>query len=386
LGNLIEESAMTARGNEFESWTPASLAGQSDNAVPKLSLAGLANDRSDLQLVRMAQAGSPVISDAAPPTLPADRVEAKMQHQVQAPRLDGFNADLPFDRFRVVADGLTASSRIRREQDPNQTLDNYRSLIELLHPKAIYGNPLATEAQIDKWVKLDAQRSAIIDLRTRGDKTLDASSVIENDKDMDSEERAAQALGFTYHNRPMISKFAETPQDLKDTADLIEKEFKSGKEVDVHCYHGTDRTGLVVEAYKAAYHPRIADMVKNQGQQGVDDAYAELGKDLLKNGVDPATHQAVFQSLRQYLQFLHDGQNGNTVIPVADIPIANDTPQQNALRSADARLSAPGGATLENYREMLIQNFDQFDPATHNAFYRQLDKDFSRNYIQQHSH
>src|SRR5262249_23498474 len=131
--------------------------------------------------------------------------------------------------------------------------------------------------------------------------------------------------------------------------------------------------------------PRLSDLVKNHGQKGVDDAYAELGKGLITSGVDPATHAAVFQSLRQYLQFLNDGQNGGTALPVQQVPIANDAAQQQALRDADASLSQSGAATLDNYRNILTKNFDRYDPATHNAFYRQLEKDFSRNYVRQHT-
>ncbi|HEY9792219.1 MAG TPA: hypothetical protein V6D22_17580 [Candidatus Obscuribacterales bacterium] len=367
----------------MESWTPAGVAGESDNSVPKLSLIELSNP-AELKLVRLSQLGSTIVSDAAPAKMPAESVEAKTQHLPKIPRLDGFNSKVPVDRFREVADGVTASSRIRRESDGKDTLNNYRTLLEKMHPSPLFSSPIASQAQVEAAIKKAAKDTAIVDLRTRGDNTLDSKAVVANDNEMLSEQQASRTLGIAYHNRPMISKVAEAPKDLKETVDLVHKEVTAGKEVDIHCYHGTDRTGLVVESYKATYDPRLSDLVKNHGRQGVDAAYAELGKDLLQNGVDPATHAAVFQSLHQYLQFLHDGQNANAAIPVTQIAIANDAAQQNALRSADAKLGAPGAATLDNYRDVLSSNFDKFDPSTHNAFYRQMDKDFSRNYRAQH--
>jgi hypothetical protein len=198
---------------------------------------------------------------------------------------------------------------------------------------------------------------------------------------MTAEAQASKALGIDHVNFPMNSHDLQPPAFIGKVVDYIHNEVQQGKTVDIHCYHGTDRTGLIGQSELVTYDPAIQKQLKSPGQAGVDDVYAKSIQSLLSSGVDPQDHTEIYQSMKQYLQYLHDG---TTQMTFNQVPIAGDQAQVDALRDAASTLST--SATMDNYMALLRADVTKFDPATYSAFYRQLYHEFNRDYVQQNQH
>ena len=310
--------------------------------------------------------------------------------QVQPPRLDHFNANVtPADHFRWFASGqVSASGRVHVGVDsntlPEREVDgekNLLGLVGLMHPDVTkqLDAAHATEQDRDQALKTAAQSTAIVELRTKGDAKLTGAVLQSNDNEMTAEEQASKVLGIDHANFPMNSHDLQPPAFIAKVVDYIHNEVGQGKTVDVHCYHGTDRTGLIGQAELATYDPALQQLLKSPGQAGVDQVYAKSINSLLNSGVDPGDHTEIYQSMKQYLQYLHDG---TTQMTFNQVPIAGDQAQVDALRDAATVLST--NATMDNYMDLLRTNAQKFDPATYSAFYRQLYHEFNKDYVQQH--
>ncbi len=90
----------------------------------------------------------------------------------------------------------------------------------------------------------------------------------------------------------------QPPAFIAKVVDYIHNEVGQGKTVDVHCYHGTDRTGLIGQAELATYDPALQQLLKSPGQAGVDQVYAKSINSLLNSGVDPGDHTEIYQSMK----------------------------------------------------------------------------------------
>jgi hypothetical protein len=360
--------------------TPAArpaLAGHSD---------GVPQDFGHIVLVSDAQAPAAAEGTAVHP----GEAAAKGAKQVQPPRLDHFNATVtPADHFRWFAPGqVSASGRVhvgvdsdtpaQREADGEK---NLTGLVERMHPDVDKQLDAAGATPAERAQALtDADhKTAIVELRTLGDSKLTGAVLQSNDAEMTAEEQAAKALGIDHVNFPMNSHDLQPPSFIATVVDYIHNENTQGKTVDIHCYHGTDRTGLIGQSELATYDPALQALLKAPGQAGVDQVYAQSIDSLLSSGVDPGDHTEIYQSMKQYLQYLHDG---TTQMTFNQVPIAGDQGQIDALRDAAAVLNK--NATMDNYMTLLRTNTAKFDPATYSAFYRQLYHEFNSDYVQQH--
>jgi len=317
-------------------------------------------------------------------------VAAKEPVAVQPPRLDNFKATVtPADHFRwFVGDQVSASGRVHvgtdKDSEAGREADgekNLLGLVKLMHPgvqKEVSATPL-TPAMLDHALHDAAHQTAIVELRTMGDSKLTGTVLKSNDDEMKAEEQAARALGIDHVNFPMNSHDLQPPTFIAKVVDYIHNEVIEGKTVDIHCYHGTDRTGLIGQSERVTYDPETQKLLKAPGDSGVKQVYAQSIESLLASGVDPGDHTEIYQSMRQYLQFLHDG---TTSMPFDQVPISGHQDQIDALRHAAQILNK--NATMDNYMTVLRANVNRFDPATYSAFYRQLYHEFNKDYVQQH--
>jgi hypothetical protein len=313
-------------------------------------------------------------SDAAPTVSPS----GKGKSQVQPPRLDAFDSKKePADHMRCDTEkAVCGSGRVV----PGEK--NLLGLVGFIHQNdAALQNPNMTQIDREQALRGLSQKTAILDFRVYDDPTLDKKALASNNREMSAEQSGSAALGIKYFNFPMDSKVPQTPEHLQTIDDTMDQEVQAGNTVSVHCYHGTDRTGLALAVYESTHDARLVDLLQNHGQKGVDDVYSELKRSLLDSGVEPSTHAAIFQSLQQFLQFRHDGQNGSVVTDVSQMQI--DDGQRGQLKMAHNVLAK--SATMASYMSVLKDNIDRYDPSSHGAFYRQLYHDFNRSYIEQNT-
>lgn len=72
--------------------------------------------------------------------------------------------------------------------------------------------------------------------------------------------------GFNLINSPLLTWHIK-PKNIAETLYLIEASQQSGP-VSVHCYHGADRTGLIVGRYRIIYQGWPVEAAKQEMQQG----------------------------------------------------------------------------------------------------------------------
>jgi hypothetical protein len=330
-----------------------------------------------------------LVADVQEAPAPGD-APVKTGPQVQPPRLDHFDAKVtPADHFRWFMGGeVSASGRVHvgtdkdtvggREVDGEK---NLLGLVGMMHPNLTKQLDAANVSpQIrEEALKTAAKSTAVVELRTQGDSKLTGAVLQSNDDEMTAEVLASKALGIDHVNFPMNSHDLQPPTFIAKVVDYIHNEVQGGKTVDIHCYHGTDRTGLIGMSELATYDPGLQQLLKSPGQGGVDQVYEKSIESLLSSGVDPGDHTEIYQSMKQYLQYLHDG---TTQMPFDQVPIKGDQAQQDALRDAAATLSKT--PTMDDYMTVLRANVSKFDPATYSAFYRQLYHEFNADYVHQH--
>lgn len=81
-----------------------------------------------------------------------------------------------------------------------------------------------------------------------------------NDEQLDNQ-------GFTLINQPLLT-WAVKPKQLANILATIENQHKQGKKVLVHCYHGSDRTGIVIAMYRIVYQNWTIEQAKQEMRQG----------------------------------------------------------------------------------------------------------------------
>lgn len=382
-----EQPALVRRAdNSFVSFAGLMPKGASLNLAlaPETGAASIPKAFGNLELVADAQLPSGQGLDKPAGAADAAPVHAK---NIQPPRLDHFNAKVtPADHFRWFIDGqVSGSGRVHvgtdadtvagREADGEK---NMLGLVGRMHPdleKQLDAQGVGPQER-EQALREAAHHSAIVELRTLGDAKLTGSVLQSNDDEMTAELAAAKALGVDHENFPMNSHDVQSPTFIAKVVDYVHGEVSQGKIVDIHCYHGTDRTGLIGQAEKVTYDPSLQKLLKEPGQAGVDQVYNQSIDALLASGCDPSDHTEIYQSMRQYLQYLHDG---SSTMSFTQVPITGDQAQIDALRDAAASLQS--NPTLENYLTILKGNVHKFDPATYSAFYRQVAHQFNSDYV-----
>lgn len=104
----------------------------------------------------------------------------------------------------------------------------------------LYRSSKPTLEQLNELMLNDKPVKYIIDLSFPHEKVLGKSYT----------KSEAEALGFEYHNFPFMSYENPSEAIIYAFFAVIDKAKSEGKKVLVHCLHGRDRTGLMVELYK----------------------------------------------------------------------------------------------------------------------------------------
>lgn len=260
--------------------------------------------------------------------------------------------------------------------------------------KAVQGHENADSLMEKQKAFIDAaaRHSTIVDLRTYGDPNLKPEIRKINDAEMDAERETCHKLGVHYENFSMNSKQFQEPERLNSIVSAVNSDLEIGNKVDVHCFHGTDRTGLVIQSVRAA-----TEAAQNKDHKLTDpqQKYNELSKELLKFGCDPATHREVFHSLDSYLHAL----NGEKTPPGQPFDNKNPTPL-SAADAAQLQKSESAFKTtfdhelaknlppkmfvqnvIEDYKTVLSKDMTVEDPKTQTEYYRELSDYFDELWI-----
>ena len=95
----------------------------------------------------------------------------------------------------------------------------------------------------------------------------------------ENEEIFDDTEGITLINNPLLT-WRVKPKDIAKVLKSIRLHQKNGA-VLVHCYHGADRTGIMIAMYRIIYHGWTIEQAKNEMQQGPY-GYHSLWKNLDK--------------------------------------------------------------------------------------------------------
>ncbi len=270
---------------------------------------------------------------------------------------DDFDIALPLSNFRKITDEVSRSGR------PLVDKGGLDQLLEKLHPG------------VDK----DTQRknTAIIELRDE-DQQMDKPEITAlNKSEVLGEENMCKTSTppVEYHRFKMISKNFQSPEKIDQVVTTIEQAVNAGKKVSLHCFHGSDRSGLI----SAAYLLSADQTLKNDLKTDPEKAYKTVREKMIEDGCDPASYTALFQSLKQYVDWKHEQLNGKT-----------GTDGKNPVSVTDAPLDATGQTRVDSvakkmfddkrfatdpinvYKEQLTEVSKDYDPATNSAFYKAL--------------
>ncbi len=83
----------------------------------------------------------------------------------------------------------------------------------------------------------------------------------------DDKENFSQQKNFTLINEPLMA-WSIKPEQLAKILYHIENQQKLGKKVLVHCYHGADRTGIVIAMYRIIQQNWSIEEAKQEMMQG----------------------------------------------------------------------------------------------------------------------
>lgn len=272
---------------------------------------------------------------------------------------DDFDITLPLSNFKTV------DSKVSRSGRPLSDQGGVEQILDKLHP----GKSRAYQRE----------HTAIIELRDEDQQMDDPAITVLNKKEVLDEEALCRSSTppIEYHRFKMQSKQFQSPQKIDNIVDTINRAVDAGKNVSIHCFHGSDRSGLISAAYKLNSDVNLKNDLKNNLP---DKAYKEVVRYMIENGCDPASYTMLFQSLRQYVDWKSEQLNGKP----------NSVDGKNQVAIKDVQLDPVGQARIDAlakqmyadprfqadpiavYKEKLISVADEYDPATHSAFYKAL--------------
>lgn len=271
---------------------------------------------------------------------------------------DDFDMTLPLSNFKTVDGKVSRSGRPLSDQG------GVDQILDKLHP--------------GKSKAYQREHTTIIELRDEDQQMDDPAITALNKREVLGEEAMCKTATppIEYHRFKMQSKQFQSPEKIDNIVDTISQAVDAGKNVSIHCFHGSDRTGLISAAWKLNNDANLKNDLKNDP----DKAYKEAARYMIENGCDPASYSLMFQSLRQYVDWKHEELNGkpHTVdgknpVAVQDVPLdAAGQARIDALAKqmyADPRFQSD---PITVYKEKLNTVADQYDPATNNAFYKAL--------------
>lgn len=288
-------------------------------------------------------------------TAPGQDKPAKVRGRIDD---DDFDIAAPVSNFRAIDDHVSRSGR------PLSDKGGVEQILDKLHP--------------GKDRKYQNEHTVIIELRDEDQQMDDPAITVLNKNEVLAEEAMCKTSTppIEYHRFKMQSKQFQSPEKIDEIVGTIEQAITAGKKVSLHCFHGSDRSGLVSAAYLLNNDANIKkDLLTNP-----DKAYKEVVRHMIANGCDPASYTTLFQSLKQYCDWKHEQLNGRATtvdgknpVAVKDVPLdAAGQARIDALAKAmyaDPRFAAD---PINVYKEKLNTVADDYDPATNSAFYKAL--------------
>lgn len=276
---------------------------------------------------------------------------------------DDFDMTLPLSNFKTVDDKVSRSGR------PLSDKGGIDQILDKLHP--------------GKSKAFQREHTTIIELRDEDQQMDDPAITALNKKEVLDEEATCKTAKppIEYHRFKMQSKQFQSPEKIDGIVDTINQAVDAGKNVSIHCFHGSDRTGLISAAYKLNSDPALLNDLKNNP----DKAYKEAARYMIENGCDPASYTLMFQSLRQYVDWKNEELNGKPhAVDGKNPAVVKDVPLDPAGQAridalakqmyADPRFQAD---PITVYKEKLKSAADEYDPATNNAFYKALKQKYT---------
>ncbi len=275
-------------------------------------------------------------------------------------RLDenAFDMRLPLSNFRRVSRDLTRSGR------PLTDKGGIQQLLDKIHP--------------GKSAQYQNNHTAIFELRDENQQMDDPKITALNKKEVLDEEAYCKLAKppIEYHRFTMQSKQFQSPEKIDDVIKAIDQAVADGKKVSIHCFHGSDRTGLISAAYLLNHDPKFHAALKNNP----DKAYKLAVRNMIENGCEPASYTMMFRSLKQYVDWKHDqlhgkigGVDGKNPMPLKDLPL--DAKQQARVDDLAKSMFADkhfARDPVSVYRRTLKSVSKELDPATNSAFYKAL--------------
>lgn len=304
------------------------------------------------------------------------------------------DVDVPKDTSKPGSDdaaktGTDAAAKPRLRLDDNdfdiaKPLSNYKTVDDNVSRS---GRPLVDKGGLDEIMEklhpgqtktYQKDHTAIIELRDE-DQQMDKPEITALNKgEVLGEETHCKTSTppIEYHRFKMISKEFQSPEKIDKVVEAIEQAVANGKKVSLHCFHGSDRSGLISAAYLLNSDPNFVKELKADP----DKAYKMASKYMVENGCEPASYTAMFQSLKQYCDWKHDQLNGGSKQVDGKNPVAvTAVPLDAALTQKvddladkmykDTRFNSDPVAV---YRDTLTGLADNIDPATNQAFYKAL--------------
>ncbi len=203
----------------------------------------------------------------------AEKAEAKPERKDIEKQL--FDEKAPISHFSKVDESVFRSGRPRGAEGVDQALNK------------IWGD--------NQFDPEHAKHTTIIDLRGPAPAKYYQADLDEKN----AESKASSERGITRENFPMQSKEIQDPQYVQKIVDYIDSQKADGGRVLVHCYHGTDRTGLVTAAYQLTHDPELKQLLKDNPEEAF-----QRGLDgMIEQGFTPKNYREMTQSLKDYVQW-----------------------------------------------------------------------------------
>lgn len=142
-------------------------------------------------------------------------------------------------------------------------LDNYSKVNDALHRS---GRPTEKDVQ---------------DIKTLGIKSiLSLESYVAQEDEKEAEEKWILAAGMKLLTVPMNPVTKPTVEEVKQALNYVLD--PSNQPILVHCYHGSDRTGIVIAAYRIKHDGWTIDQATKEMQDFGHSAFLSWWNDILK--------------------------------------------------------------------------------------------------------
>jgi hypothetical protein len=218
--------------------------------------------------------------------------------------------DAPISHFEKVANGLYRSGT------PNNQKDGVKVALEDL-----WG---------DQQVNAEhASHTTIIELRGYDKPPYYQST----EDDVHAEEKAAAALGINHERFPMETHDVQDPRYIQNVLDNIDSRIADGDRVLIHCYNGTDRTGVIAAAYQLTHDPALIELVKTDPDKATQYAWKSMANDGFVSKEMPELTQSVKDFVDWKHKQLTDGSADASKTP--SIEVVQNAPAETDLLVPD---------------------------------------------------